>query len=103
APSEEIFAAAVAYLEWAKGPEQQCRRQVADDLLECYNEDWADATGRSPLKREEFLAILRPSSIRLHLDGDAIWYYEARDLFAGHSIEVWASAEREFSDPHLIG
>jgi hypothetical protein len=106
---EELFAAGVEYLIWARAAEPQCRWQIADDLLDCYNDVWANTDpddpddGPGPATREEFIALIRPSAIHLHTDGSGVWYYEDADLFAGHAIEVWVSEDRVFSGAHLAG
>src|SRR5690242_4257282 len=38
----ELFEIGVEYLAWAREAEPTVRARVADDLLDCYNEVWAD-------------------------------------------------------------
>lgn len=109
ADPDELFAAGVEYLEWARKAEPLCRQQIANDLLDCFNGAWANTDpddpddGPGPVTRDEFVALIRPSSVHLHATGDGVWYYEDGDLFAGHSIEVWVSEDRVFSGAHLAG
>jgi hypothetical protein len=104
-----LFTAGVEYLEWARGAESRCRQQIADDLLDCYNDVWANTDpdnpddGPRPMTRQEFVERIQPSAIHLHSDGSGMWYYEDQDLFAGHSIEVLVNTERVFSNAHLAG
>src|SRR5262249_16801368 len=106
---EELFAAGLESLAWARAAEPRCRQQIADNLLECYNEVWTNpdpndpGDGPGPATRDEFIPLIRPSGLHLHTDGSAVWYYEDADLFAGHAIEVWVGKDREFSGGHLAG
>jgi hypothetical protein len=106
---EELFAAGLKYLPWARAAEPQCRQQIADDLLDCYNDAWANTdpedpdNGPGPVTRDEFIALIRPSAVHLNTDGSGVWYYDDGDLFAGHAIEVWVSEDRVFLGAHLAG
>jgi hypothetical protein len=109
AAPEELFAAGAEYLAWARQAEPHCRQQIADDLLECYNEVWANTDpddaddGPGPMTREEFISRIRLGAIHLDTNGSGVWYYDDQDLFAGHVIEIWVSKDRVFSGAHLAG
>jgi hypothetical protein len=110
ADPDKLFAAGGEYLAWARAAEPRCRQRIADDLLDCYNDVWANTGPDNPdggpgllATRDEFIARIRPSAVHLHTDGSGAWYYDDGDLFAGHSIEVWVSADRVFSGAHLAG
>ena len=107
----ELFPKGVAYLEWARSHEGQCRNQIAEDLLDTYNTVWANTDPNDPdddpgpKNRQQFLAAISPGAIHLDPDGSATWYYDDGEeyLFGGHSIEVFAGKDGVFSDGHLIG
>ncbi len=103
----ELFTVGAEYLAWAREAEPEVRARVADDLLNCYNEVWADEDpeeGTPPMNRAEFLANIRPSGINLYHDGSASWYYSCGDLFAGHGISLLLGPERKFrGKASLIG
>ncbi|MCA9073013.1 MAG: DUF2262 domain-containing protein [Planctomycetaceae bacterium] len=106
---DEVFSAGVKYLEWARTAELACREQIAFDLLETYNEIWANADpddgGPGVKTKEAFLTGIQLSSITRHSDGSGVWYYEdgEEELFGGHSIEIWVSENGVFSGAHLAG
>jgi hypothetical protein len=107
AAPEELFPIGVEYLACARSAESQCRQQIANDLLECFNENWTFTNragdGPKPVSREEFIRAVTLSAMHLFADGSAAWYYDDGDLFGGHSIEIWVTKEREFKDAHLAG
>jgi hypothetical protein len=95
----ELFEAGAAFLTWAREFEPQCRERVADDLLDLYNDAWADddpEEGPPRLSRAEFLAAIRPSGLSLYSSGMSSWSYDAGDLFAGHGIWVVADKDGSF-------
>jgi hypothetical protein len=109
AEPEELFTAGAKYLAWAKVAEPLCRNHIADELLDCYNENWANADcdleEQPPgvLTREEFLRAIRPDTIQLHPAGNAVWSYGHDCLFGDHVIQVWVNKEGVFSGAHLAG
>jgi hypothetical protein len=106
ADPERSLAVAAEYLGWTRGAELTCRERIADDLLETYNEAWADddpEEGPPRLTRREFIARLKLEGISLHSDGSAGWIYDPGDLFAGHGISVWVSEDRVFGEAGVFG
>ena len=99
----DLFFRGVDYLEWARQAEPVCRQRVADKLLECYNDTWASEDEPAPMSCAEFVEKITLTSVVLHTDGGAYWYYADGDLFAGHWIEVRAGVNREFSHVGLAG
>ena len=92
---EELLRRGADYLRWSCGVEAGFRQRIADELLDCYNDNWAtdDEEGQRPVSRDEFLKIIALRSIVLDTDGSACWYYSDDGLFAGHSIEVRVGEE----------
>ena len=103
----ELFEIGAEYLAWAKEAEPRIRERVADDLLDVYNQSWADQDpeeGTPPMDRREFLTNIWLSGITLYPDGSACWDYSCGDLFAGHGIWLRLGPEREFKGKaSLIG
>jgi hypothetical protein len=96
----ELFAAAAAFLAWAREFEPRVRERVADDLLDLYNQAWADDDpdeGPPPHTRAEFLAAIHPSGLSLYHTGMSSWSYHAGDLFAGHGIWVVVARDGSFT------
>lgn len=96
---KELFGAGAEYLDWAREAERRVRERIADDLLDVYNNSWADddpAEGPLPMGRAEFLANIRPSGISLHHDGSSTWDYSCGELFAGHGIWLMLDRDRKF-------
>jgi hypothetical protein len=100
---QPIFNLAVEYLDWARKNESRCRNKIADDLLELYNDVWADDDSIGQLTREDFIERILPESLNLNTDGSGIWYYRDSNIFAGHSIEIFIESDRSFRKAHLIG
>ena len=95
----ELFEIGATFLQWAREFEPHCRDQIANDLLDCYNEVWADEDpeeGQPPHTRGEFLSAIRPSGISLFDNGSSSWSYDPGDLFAGHSIWHMLDENRSF-------
>jgi hypothetical protein len=102
----ESLAAAADHLNWAKQSVPVCREWIADDLLNIYNEAWADEDpeeGPPPLNRSEFLAHLRLVDITIHQDGSVGWMYDPGAMFTGHGIWLWIGADRVFRKASLFG
>jgi hypothetical protein len=99
---DALLAGGVAMLEWARRAEQQCREQIAHELLALYNDTWApeDAT---PIGRAEFLKRIMPSSLVRDIDGSGFFYWTDDDMFAGHSIVVRFDADETISEVCLAG
>jgi hypothetical protein len=104
---KELFAIGAQYLARARQGEPRVRERVADDLLDVYNESWADEDpneGTPPMDRAEFLANIRPSGICLFHDGSSTWDYSCGDLFAGHGIWLRLGPDGKFrGEASLIG
>jgi hypothetical protein len=83
--------------------EHECRNKIADDLLVTYNDVWAEDDGIGRLSREDFIKKIVPESLILHANGEGVWYYGDKDLFAGHSIEIFIEIDRSFNEAHLAG
>jgi hypothetical protein len=95
----ELFEIGTAFLAWAREFEPQCRERVADDLLDLFNQSWADddpEEGPPTHTRAEFLAAIRLSDLTLYPGGASHWYYDPGDLFAGHRIWLMVDADRSF-------
>lgn len=95
----ELFGTGAKFLAWAREFEPRCRERVADDLLDLYNEAWADddpEEGPPPHTRVEFLAAVRPSAVSLYHTGMSSWLYGAGDLFTGHWISVVVARDGSF-------
>lgn len=94
----ELFENGAAFLAWARKFELRCREKIADDLLDVYNQLWADddpEKGPPPHTRAEFLATIRPCRMTLHPNGSSSWDYDSGDLLTGH-IWLLLDAERSF-------
>lgn len=69
---------------------QVLRSRVADDLLDTYNDNWADDDpdeGPPEMDREDFMAALTLADISLHgIDGGRTIMFSCGDLFAGHVV-----------------
>ena len=95
----DLFETGAAFLSWARGVEPRVRERVADDLLDCYNEVWADDDpdeGPPRHTRADFLIAIRPCGLSLHHDGRSSWDCDPGDLFAGHGIWAMLDAGRSF-------
>jgi hypothetical protein len=95
----ELFDTGAAFLAWAREFEPRCREKIADDLLDVYNQSWADddpEEGPPAHTRVEFLAAIRPCDINLFHSGSSTWEYESGDLFAGHRIWLVLDSNRSF-------
>jgi hypothetical protein len=95
----KLFDIGASFLEWARKAESKIRKRVADDLLDVYNQSWADEDpeeGTPPMNRTEFLRNIRPSGIDLHHDGSFSWDYACGELFAGHGIWLMLGPDRKF-------
>jgi hypothetical protein len=103
-PIEELCRRAADYLRWSRDVEVGFRQRIADELLDCYNENWvSQAEGQGPVDRDRFLEHVALDSIVLDTDGSACWYYRDGGLFAGHWIEVRVGEDRQFSEAGLAG
>src|SRR5262245_44952469 len=101
---EEILRRGVDFFEWARHSERLVRQKIADDLLDCYMENWSEEEGgMGPMSREEFLERIAPDALVLNTDGRAYWYYSDGGLFAGHVIEVRIREDRTVSEVCLAG
>jgi hypothetical protein len=101
---DELVRKGVEYLEWARTAETFIRQRIADELLDTYNDNWADGNaGTRKLTRDEFLGRLCAYSITLDVKGTSAWYYEDGDLFAGHWIQVRLDSGRSIFAIGLAG
>jgi hypothetical protein len=102
-----LFDIGAEFLAWARTAEPRVRERVADDLLNVYNDSWADSDpdeGTPPMNRAEFLDSIRPSALGLSYDGTSRWDYACGDLFAGHGIWLMLDPKHEFiGKASLIG
>jgi hypothetical protein len=102
----ELLRRGAEYLEWSRTVDDGYRQRIADELLDCYNDNWAsdeEKDGPDPLDREGYLGRIALDAIVLDTDGSACWYYSDGDLFAGHWIEVRVGEDREFAGAGLAG
>lgn len=101
-----LFDLAAGFLLWARTAEPACRDRIADEMLDGYNDNWADddpEEGAPLLDRVGFVARLRLCGISLYYTGNAEWHYSDGDLFAGHSILISSNENHEFHGSMLFG
>ncbi len=88
-------------LEWLQDREGLARGQVAEEMVEVYNEAWADEEG--PLTRTEFFHRLELVRIAFEEDGTLLLTYDAGDLFGGHLVDAEFGPDRSFRGADLVG
>src|SRR5262245_4100838 len=71
-------------------------------ILPHYNDVWR-MEAEPAMKKAELLDRVRLDEITVHADGRATYWYAAGDLFAGHGMQLFLSAETEFTDHDLPG
>lgn len=73
----------------------EIQRNIIDNLLELYNDEWSDPEGELPTATaNEFLDELYLESIGI-TEGSIDLYFGDNELFAGHSIELFWDLEND--------
>lgn len=100
---DELIQQGSAMLEWARCSESQIRQEIADELLELYNDTWAPEDARHQMTRTEFCDRITSNSLVLDIDGSGFFYWADDDLFAGHWIELRFNGDLTISEIGLAG
>ncbi len=85
--------------------EPEYRRKIAQSLLSLCNDNWREG---APLDVAGFMQRISLSDVQLcpadfDADGSATLYYSDGDLFAGHWIEVFLTADFNYDKSQLAG
>jgi hypothetical protein len=87
-------------LEWLQDHEGQARGEVADEMLEVYNDAWNE---EGPLTRAEFFRRLELVRVGFEEDGSLLLTYDVGDLFGGHLVDAEFGPDRSFLGADLVG
>ena len=98
---DELFSRGVDFLKWAREVESKCLQRIADDLLDCYNDDWRSENA-PPITRKEFIQRITPKSIVVNTDGSGFFYFSDGGMFGHHLIELRVD-NRRFHEAALAG
>jgi hypothetical protein len=90
----------------------KCRRLIAEELLDAYNDGWRSGAAKQPdgsmrafeypkLDNAQFRERLTLSAIHVSGDETATLWYESGDLFWGHSLSITAFDAGRFEDVHV--
>ena len=75
----------------------QIQKNLADSLLETYNEGWADPDDGLPeYTRDEFLKRIVINKIYVMEEGAISLYFDDSDLFAGHLVEIYWNEKKMY-------
>jgi len=88
-------------LNWLTKSKDSINNVIIRDLLHLKNDNWL-SENQLPLKKEDFLKSIFPSSIKFSRHAAFELEYNDGNLFRGHSINVSVSSEREITDASLI-
>ena len=95
-----ITAESRAAIERLRDQETACREYAADELLETYNDEWAE--GKS-LSREEFITLLNPDVVEVFEGGYAEVHFGNDDLLRGESVCVRLKADGSIQEATIEG
>jgi hypothetical protein len=88
-------------LDWLQCCEEQARRQVAEALIEDYNDAWSQEP--EPTTEDEFMGRIELVRIGFVEDGSLLLSYDAGEMFGGHMIDAEFAADRSFRGTGLVG
>ncbi len=84
--------------------EMNIRQTTADALIKNYNENWRDEDeDEEVINAEAFMQRIRLEAISFYGDGSAEVYYDAGDLFLGHTIVASIDEQYRFRGATITG
>ena len=98
-PEEAFHNAHRAYLA-LREKEPDARAFAAEALLDVYNREWNVNT---PLEEDAFVEQLTLEDITFSPDGSLELFYNAADLFRGHTVIVTLDEDSAFDDVEIAG
>lgn len=77
---------------------ESIQHNIADSLLETYNDGWADPDDEElpELSRNDFLERITLSTIYVMEENAISLYFDDSDLFAGHVVEIFWTEEKMY-------
>ncbi|MCA9135527.1 MAG: DUF2262 domain-containing protein [Planctomycetales bacterium] len=81
---------------------KRAAKYAADHILPHYNEVW-QTEGSPKLTRKSLTDHIKVVEMTVHPDGRATYWYDAGDLFDGHGLRIFLSAETNFVDHDTPG
>ncbi len=110
--AESTLALARAIVTGLELNDGKCRRSIAEELLDAYNDGWRSGAAKQPdgsmrafaypkLDNAQFRACLTLSIIHVSGDETAMLWYECGDLFWGHSLSITGFDAGRFEDVHV--
>ena len=79
-----------------------CKAFIADELLEIKNSDWLEDDEES-LTSDQFVSQLTLDTLTAPLEDSWELYFDAKELFWGHAIQVWWNPSKGFHDAQTAG
>jgi hypothetical protein len=102
-PEDELDQLAQHAIEKVESNWGNIQDNLANSLLETYNDDWADPDEGFPeFSRDEFLEKVVLETIELMDEGALTLYFSDSDLFGGHWIDLFWTEEKMY-DATLAG
>ena len=80
--------------------EPAAREFAAEALLDVYNREWNDS---DPLDEDAFVDHLTLQDMSFYPNGSVELFYNAADLFRGHTVIVTLDEDAEFDDVEIAG
>ena len=88
---------------WAKTHEPEVRAYAAAQLTDLAEEWREEDEEPDPITPETFAARITLGGITAEANGEATFWYNDNEIFAGHVIVVTLNAERDFTDAQIMG